>query len=39
MKFAPRKGQMLPDFSTEINKQLQIKERLNCGLLLAELEG
>ena len=25
-EFAPRTGQMLPDFSTEINKQLQIKE-------------
>jgi hypothetical protein len=25
-KFAPRIGQMLPDSSTEINKQLQIKE-------------
>jgi hypothetical protein len=25
-KFAPRTGQMLPDFSTEINRQLQIEE-------------
>jgi hypothetical protein len=40
-KFAPRTGQMLPDFSTEIKQaianQRNISEAQRCGLLLAKL--